>query len=159
MAEKTGAGGKPQEFDERTGEYTSLPSAGRLVDGYERRFGKKVSGGIDLSDEAIPRSLSAKAKNYDIRMPDGGIAHLQEGTHITNKQVFAGAGTKTPIRDVDRLVRQYGGEAHKWAKVKAVAILNHNGKTGKAEIHWYEEPTTGKQEMKLKMQPNGDWWL
>ena len=56
---------KPQEFDERTGEYTSL---------------------IDLSDEAIPRSLSAKAKNYDIRMPDGGIAHLQEGTHITNKQ-------------------------------------------------------------------------
>ncbi len=152
MAEKKGAGGKPQEFDERTGEYTSLPSAVRLVDGYERRFGKKVSGGIDLSDEAIPRSLSAKAKNYDIRMSDGGIAHLQEGTHITNKQVFAGAGTKTPIRDVDRLVRQYGGEAHKWAKVKANATLELHGKPIEAEIHWYEEPTVGKVEMKFKQE-------
>ena len=56
---------------------------------------------IDLSDEPIPRSLSAKAKNYNIRMPDGSVTHLQEGTRITNKQIFAGAGTKTPIRDVD----------------------------------------------------------
>lgn len=114
---------------------------------------------IDLYDEPIPRSLSAKAKNYDIRMPDGSVAHLQEGTRITNKQIFAGAGTKTPIRDVDRLVSRYGGEADKWTKVKAYAILNHNGKTGKSEIHWYEEPTSGKQEMKLKIQPNGDWWV
>ena len=159
MAEKTGAGGKPQEFDERTGEHSSLPSAGRLVDGYERRFGKKVSGGIDLSDEAIPRSLSAKAKNYDIRMPDGSIAYIEEGTHITNKQVFAGAGTKTPLRIADRLATKYGGHPTRWAKVKAVAILNHNGKTGKAEIHWCEEPTAGKHDFKLKIQPNGDWWL
>ena len=151
MAEKKGAGGKPQTFDPKTGLY------GRGSVKLEKL--KRIYDTIDTSDEPIPRSLSAKAKNYDIRMPDGSTVHIAEGTHIVNKQVFAGAGTKTPIRDVDRLVRQYGGQAHKWAKLKAFAVIEHKGKTGKAEIHWYEEPTAGKQEMKIKIQPNGDWWL
>lgn len=142
MAKKKGAGGKPQTFDPKTGLYG--------IDSVKLERLKRIYDTIDISDEPIPRSLSAKAKNYDIRMPDGGIAHLQEGTHITNKQVFAGAGTKTPIRDVDRLVRQYGGETHKWSKVKANATLELHAKPIDAEIHWYEEPTVGKVEVKYK---------
>jgi hypothetical protein len=111
---------------------------------------KELAQEVNLSDEIVPRSVGAKYRNYDIRMPNGETAHLAEGTHITNKQVFAGAGTKTPIRDVDRLVKQYGGKTEKWTKVKAEAILDLHGKTFDAEIHWYEEPTVGKQEMKYK---------
>jgi len=111
---------------------------------------KELAREIDLSDEIIPRSVGAKYRNYDIKMPDGKTAHFAEGTHITNKQIFAGIGTKTPIRDVDRLVRQYGGNAEKWAKVKARATLEIDGATELSEIHWYEEPSVGKVEIKFK---------
>ncbi len=116
------------------------------------RFTITGSSFADLSDEPIPRSLSAKAKNYDIRMPDGSVARIAEGTYITRKQVFAGAGTKKPIRDIYRLVRQYGGSPEKWVKIKAHATLEQNGKSFDAEIHWYEEPTVGKVELKVKTE-------
>lgn len=131
----------------------------------EREHPRKKNGelakknSVDLSDEVVPKSVGAKYRNYDITMPDGETAHLAEGTHITNKEVFAGAGTKIPIRDVDRLVKQYGGKAENWAKVKANATLELNDKKFDAEIHWYEEPTVGKQEMKVKPQNGGDWEL
>ena len=137
LDKKPGGGGKQQAYDTANGKYVC----------------------IDLSDEIVPKSLGAKYSNHDIKLPNGEIVHLAEGTHITNKQVFAGAGTKTPIRVVERLVKQYGGKLEKWTKVKAFATLEVNGKTERAEIHWFEEPTIGKHEIKLKIQPTGDWWL
>lgn len=105
---------------------------------------------ILLPDEEVPRSVGAKWKNYDVLMPDGGISHLAEGSKLQNKEVFAGKGCKRKIDDIDRLVKNYGGKAENWQKVKAISSLNYKGEIIKAEIHWYEESTAGKQEFKYK---------
>lgn len=64
--------------------------------------------------------------------------------------MFAGKGTKTPIRDVARLVLTYGGKAEEWQKIKGFGTLEIDGKSFEAEIHWYEEPSVGKKELKSK---------
>ena len=110
----------------------------------------KAQQTIKLPDEQLPRSLSAKWANEDVKMPDGTIAHFVEGSKLHHKEVFAGKGTRTPIRDVDRLVKTYGGEAEEWQKVKAIGTLEQGGKSFEAEIHWYEEPKIGKKELKSK---------
>jgi RHS repeat-associated protein len=51
------------------------------------------------------------------------------------------------IRDVDRLVKQYGGKVRDWAK-KSTAQIDINGVP--AEIHWYEAAGLGKFEKKIK---------
>ena len=107
---------------------------------------------VSLPDEDVPRSVGAKWHNYDIDMPDGTIAHLEEGSKLQNKEIFAGRGCRTPIDDINRLIKQYPDSQRKdWAKVKAIAnIVTENGENVKAEIHWYEEPTIGKVEFKFK---------
>ena len=47
---------------------------------------------IPLPDETLPHSLGAKWSNYDIRLPDGTVAHFQEGSKLHHKEVFAGKG-------------------------------------------------------------------
>lgn len=108
---------------------------------------------ISLPDEQLPFSIGAKWANKEILMPDGKVAHFVEGSKIINKQVFAGKGTKTPIRDIERLVKNYPNtKAENWQKVKGHAELDLDGKTFKAEIHWYEEPNVGKVEIKFKKE-------
>lgn len=105
---------------------------------------------IELPDEIMPHSLSAKWANEDIRMPDGKDAHFVEGSKLHHKEVFAGRGTKTPIRDVERLVKKYGGKAEDWQKIKGFGSFELNGKSFEGEIHWYEEPSVGRKEIKFK---------
>jgi Pretoxin HINT domain len=50
------------------------------------------------------------------------------------------------IREVARLVRQYGGRAQQWRKMKGIGELN--GRT--EELHWYQNDTLGKFEGKIK---------
>ncbi len=107
---------------------------------------------IKLPDEILPKSVGAKWGNYEIAMPDGTIAHFVEGSKIQNKEVFAGYGTRTPIRDIDRLNRIYKTNSNKWQKVKANAQLIVHGEEIKCEIHWYEEPSVGKVEIKFKKE-------
>lgn len=110
---------------------------------------------IHLPDEILPRSLSAKWANEDIKMPDGTIAHFVEGSKLHHKEVFAGKGTKTPIRDVERLVTTYGGKAEEWQKIKGIGtIVLDNGEQEEVEIHWYEEPSVGRHEIKYKTGRN-----
>ena len=59
-------------------------------------------------------------------------------------------GNETPIRDVDRLVRAYGGKAEDWQKVKGIGTIVHNGEEGSAEIHWYQVNGSEKEEIKFK---------
>lgn len=102
-------------------------------------------------DETIPKSIGAKWANEEIIMPDGSIANFVEGSKVTHREVFAGAGVKTPIRDIDRLVKQYPkSEAKLWQKVKGHARLIQDGEEFDAEIHWYEEPSVGRVETKHK---------
>ena len=150
MAQKKGAGGKPQTYDEATGRYgSSSATPAELLRLKELGIEEDV---IRLPDEVIPRSLSARWANYDIAMPDGSVAHFVEGTKLHHIEVFAGKGTRTPIRDVDRLVRTYGGKAEDWQKVKGIGTIEVNGKSFEAEVHWYQEPNIGKVEWKSKDQ-------
>lgn len=106
---------------------------------------------IPLPDEDIPRGVGAKWKNYDIDMQDGTTAHLAEGSKLQNKEIFAGKGCKRKIDDIERLVKQHGGNPDDWVKVKATAeIVTDDGDSMVAELHWYEEPTVGKVEFKFK---------
>lgn len=119
----------------------------------EGKFAKKGSNetaSIDIRDEYIGKSVGAKVNTYEIELPDGKVGHLAEGTYIRNKHVFAGKGTKIPIRQEDYLIQTYGGKKGEWAKVKGEATLEENGKTYDAEVHWYEEPSVGKVEWKSK---------
>ena len=108
---------------------------------------------IVLPDETLPRSLGARWANHEISMPDGTKAKFQEGSKLHHKEVFAGEGTKNPIRDVDRLVKQYpGSKAEAWRKVKAHAVIVWKNEPMQAEVHWYEESSVGKQEIKFKKE-------
>ncbi len=50
------------------------------------------------------------------------------------------------IRDVRRLVEQYGGKASKWVK-KSSPVIEVAGES--FEYHWYEHPGIGRFEEKL----------
>ena len=112
----------------------------------------KAQDTIQLPDETLPRSLSAKWANEDILMPNGGIAHFVEGSKLHHKEVFAGKWTKTSIRDVERLVQTYGGKPEDWQKVKCIGSLEQNGKNFDAEIHWYQKDDYEKKEIKFKKE-------
>ena len=107
---------------------------------------------IKLSDEVIPRSVGAKWINEEILMPDGSFANFVEGSKVT-REVFAGNGTRNKIRDIDRLVNTYPKTKKElWQKVKGIARLVQDGEEFNAEIHWYEEPSLGRVEVKFKKE-------
>lgn len=51
------------------------------------------------------------------------------------------------IKDVRRLVRQYGGRASRWTK-KSSPEFKRSGEC--FEYHWYEHPGIGRVELKEK---------
>ncbi len=51
------------------------------------------------------------------------------------------------IREVTRLVQQYGGRVSGWAKKSSPRFVI-NGR--EYEYHWYEHPGTGRVELKRK---------
>ena len=110
---------------------------------------------IYLPDIVIGRSLGAQAFNYNIETPDGEILHLTEGTRITNIQVIAGKGRDRQIDMVDVLVDEFGGDPKEWQKVKGLGYVDFYGESYKAELHWYQEPTVGKVDWKIKPQRKG----
>jgi hypothetical protein len=51
------------------------------------------------------------------------------------------------IRDIERLVRQYGGKASRWLKKSSPAFPVGDDLY---EHHWYEHPGIGRRELKRK---------
>lgn len=145
----------PRDSD---GKFTDKEGGAKLSKDVRRKLktslAKYISriNGIKLPDETLPRSVGAKWHNFEISMPDGSKAKFVEGTKIQNKHAFAGYGTKTPIRDIERLNRDYKINSTKWQKIKGVAHIIDKGEEIKAEIHWYEEPSVGKVEIKFKRE-------
>ncbi len=90
----------------------------------------------------LPRSLGAAAKQYNVR----GARELL--SNIRNAHPFKkGHG----IREVGRLVREHGGKAANWRKMKGFAeAVKPSGATGTAEIHWYQCHGVGRVELKVK---------
>ena len=111
-----------------------------------------------LEDEYVGKSVGAKIRNYDIDL-NGKIVHLKEGTYITNKEVIAGQGKPSQhIREIGRLLQDYGGNYSKWSKMKGNGTVDIGGEDYNVEIHWYEEPNVGKVEMRVKTR-SGKWWI
>lgn len=119
----------------------------------ERLKAYGVQDKISLPDEQLGRSIGAKWANYEIELSSGEKVKFLEGSKLHHKEVFAGKGTKMPIREVEGLVSRYGGRAEEWQKIKAFGTIVHDdGKTEEIEIHWYEEPTVGKVKLKEKVR-------
>lgn len=115
----------------------------------------------DPKVEALPQetyfrigiSLGAKAKVYEVEDKSTGIVYpLIEGSYVRDAQVFAGRGTKHPLRDevAEGLTREFGGDPQKWQHAKGVGSLDDFGTERKAEIHWFQEETVGKVKFKVK---------
>ena len=110
-----------------------------------------------LKDTYIGTSLSAKAKNYDIELPNKEITHLTEGTWITHKQCIAGKGRERQIDEIEELLKR-GGQRDEWRKMKGIGYVDYQGESYKAELHWYEEPTVGMIKFKVKPDADGSWF-
>jgi hypothetical protein len=54
----------------------------------------------------------------------------------------------TRIRDVERLMKRYGGKSSKWVK-KSSPAFEAGGSS--YECHWYEHPGIGRVELKRKV--------
>jgi RHS repeat-associated protein len=65
-------------------------------------------------------------------------------------RVIAGAGSRAVFRDVDRIVKTYGGEAGDWVKKSSSKYVARDGSV--FEIHWVENLRTGKKvELKTNL--------
>lgn len=118
------------------------------------------SGIMSLPDIEIGKSVGAKAKNYDIMLPNNEIVHLSEGTRITNVQVIAGKGRNRKIDMVSVLIDRYPGTKEtEWQKVKGIGYIDYQGENYKAVLHWYQEPSVGKVEWKVKPDADGNWFI
>lgn len=117
------------------------------------------SGIIKSSDIQIGRSVGAKAKNYDIELPNKEIVHLTEGTRITNIKTIAGKGRDRQIDEIDLIIPRYGGDPAEWQKKKGIGYVDYHGESYRAMLHWYEEPTAGKHKWKVKPDKDGNWFI
>ena len=117
----------------------------------------------EIVAEEIERSVGAKAKNYDVYNPiTGENMHLTEGTRITQPQnhVIAGKGRERQIDELPFLIDRWGGDPLEWTKEKGFGYVDDEfGDSHLVELHWYQEPTTGKHKMKIKVQPDGRIYL
>lgn len=101
----------------------------------------------------IGRSLGAKALNYDIKDPHTGrIFRFLEGTTIRNVEVFAGKGVRNKLNPKVALglSQQIGGRPRDWKHVKGIGIIDYNGQSREAEVHWFEASGQPKVKFKIK---------
>ncbi len=117
------------------------------------------SGIMEAEEIIVGKSLGAKAKNYDIELPNKEIVHLTSGTRITNIQTIAGKGRNRQIDEIDNLIAMFGGSELEWQKKKGFGYVDYDGESYLAELHWYEEPTAGRHKWKVKPDADGNWFI
>ena len=77
---------------------------------------------------------------------NGERLFIPSGSKFDNIVTIAGSGTDTPIRVVDRLVKEHGGKAADWKK-QAGKITSSKYVY---DVHWYERDDGIQYEVKLK---------
>ena len=138
-----------RKFSEENNLYYDRKRA--TVEGYRRISAKEIVANNQKRDIInIGKAVGAMAKNYDVKLPDGTISKLTEGTTITDIEVFAGKGTNTELRVKYHLVDNYGGKADDWQHVKGRGFVDTIEGSKKAMLHWFEEETVGIVEMFVK---------
>ena len=130
---------------------------------FERGFNYDEEDNDVIVAEEIGRSVGAKARNYDIyNSATGKYMHLTEGTRIIQPKnhVIAGKGRNNQIDIIDLLLDRYQGDPLEWTKEKGFGYVDDEfGDSRFIEIHWYQEPSVGKVEFKIKIQPDGSLYL
>jgi hypothetical protein len=111
----------------------------------------RVSGS-SAENVALYPLLKRNFVPYDV------ATNLAEMSKKAAGEVVAGAGHKTPLRDVPRLIAKYGGKAEDWAKVRSpVYKINSrpdlsNSVDIRPRVHWYQNTKTGERvEAKVKI--------
>jgi hypothetical protein len=84
----------------------------------------------------------------------------RNGRFISNKEINGlSTVTERQIDCIDWLVDKHGGDAIKWTKEKGFGFVEDEyGEIRKVELHWYQEPSVGKVEMKMK-ERNGEIYI
>ena len=142
------------KINKLTRKYKAVAEASGLRTRFEKT---RVDGFKPTSDEIIERigrSVGAKAKNYQVYDPrSGNFVQLAEGTILTQPKnhVMAGKGRERKIDCIDWLLDKYGGDELQWTKEKGFGYVEDEyGEIHRVELHWYQEPSVGRVEMKLK---------
>ncbi len=83
---------------------------------------------------------------------DSPILHgvVPKGASLTNVRNIAGAEINVAIRDVDRLVKMYGGEPLQWMKKGGIIKIDNF----KYDVHWYEIGNNHHEEKVKEVRPN-----
>ena len=110
-------------------------------------------------DIRIGKSLGAKHKDTFVRLPNGEEVLLTQGQTITKVQTIAGAGRNREIDELPILMARYPATKEElWQKRKGFGYVDYDGESFLAEIHWYEEPSVGRVEFKIKPDAGGNWF-
>ncbi len=104
------ASGIKQEYERRIVSNIGLPKAN------EERPDKILRNIIKLDiiklpDKKIVHAVGAKNINDDVLAPTTGEAfQIAHGKQVTNIEIFAGNGVKTPYRSAAKYIQRYGGK-------------------------------------------------
>ena len=98
----------------------------------------------------IGRSLGAAAFRDTVRLPNGSYTKITEGSKITGIKIIAGKGSSDKINDIEKLIERNGGKRADWSKMRGNGYVDDLGMSRAAELHWYQEDSVGRVEMKVK---------
>lgn len=141
--------GLPRKYN-REGGRVKLSDAAKKLPTFKLTYDKKSSI-IKLSDIVIPRSLGAKALNYDVLdLETMEVYHFAEGSHLSNVYVFAGKGVKDKYKNAYKYANKFGGNVDDWQHVKGDGILVTDDGDRKAEVHWSQCEGFGKHDFFVK---------
>ena len=110
---------------------------------------------------SIGQSVGAAFEDIPVKLPDGTETRLTPGGKIEKIRTIAGYGRDRGIDDIDRLMIEYpqAKEERLWQKKKGIGSIDYDGESYKAELHWYEHPSTGRVEFKVKIDASGNWFI
>lgn len=96
----------------------------------------------------LPKTLKLDNTQLQSTFLYDKINILPRNVDIEKVVAISGKGTASNIRDVKRLVEQYGGNAEDWSKMTGMIY----GNTYRYEVHWYQRDGI-QYDMKLKNFP------
>lgn len=112
--------------------------------GLPRRYERERAYGVEVQ----PRALRASRV---VKLPNGGITRVSEGTAITKVKVILGKGTGKELRDAKYLSAEYEGIPEvEWQKVRGDGYVDVQDSSRHCELHWYQAPGTGRLKTKVK---------
>jgi hypothetical protein len=97
------------------------------------------SGEVALNKSAVTNSAARNPAN-SVKLNKQLASQQQLGETGVS---IAGAGAKSPIKDIKRLVNEYGGNVSDWSKRSSSQHITPDDL--KFETHWYERSDTGQR--------------